>query len=209
MTRGLRGRGLYVITPGAIPDLLDRTAAALNGGAVVVQYRDKTGDASRRLHEACALRSLCAEHGVRLIVNDDIELAARCGADGVHLGEDDASVTVARLRLGADATIGVSCYDNPERARRMAARGADYLAFGAFHPSPTKPWARRADPGLLRDARALGLPLVAIGGITPDNGRPLVHAGADFLAVISGVYAAADSEAAARRYADLFDHQDD
>ncbi|MCE5231750.1 MAG: thiamine phosphate synthase [Mizugakiibacter sp.] len=192
------------MTDGPRADLRDAAAAALDGGATLLQYRDKTADAPRRLREAQALAQLCADRGVPLIVNDDIELAAAVGAAGVHLGEHDDDIAAARARLGADAIVGVSCYDSARRARQLAAAGADYLAFGAFFPSSTKPAARRAAPALLREARALGLPLVAIGGITPDNGGTLVEAGADYLAVIAAVFGAADVRAAARRFADLF-----
>lgn len=200
----LAGRGLYAVTDGPRADLLDAAAAALDGGAVLLQYRDKTADAPRRLQEARALQRLCAARGVPLIVNDDVALAAAVGAAGVHLGEDDSDAAAARARLGEGAIIGVSCYDSLARARQLAAAGADYLAFGAFFPSSTKPGARHATPALLREARALGLPLVAIGGITPDNGGPLIEAGADYLAVIAAVFGAADVRAAAHRFADLF-----
>lgn len=196
--------GLYAITDGPRPDLLTAVGAALVGGARVVQYRDKTTDPTRRLAEARALARLCDAHAVPLIVNDDVELAQASGAAGVHLGEDDGDYAAARERLGAGAIIGVSCYDSLDRARHFAAVGADYLAFGAFHPSPTKPAARKATPDLLRAARELGRPLVAIGGLTPDNAAPLIDAGADAVAAISAVFAAADIRRAARRFADLF-----
>ena len=199
-----RANGLYAITGGPRDDLPMAARAALEGGAALLQYRDKTGDTERRFHEALALAELCREFGVPLIVNDDVELAQTCGADGIHLGEEDADIASARMTLGPHAIIGVSCYDSLQRAREAADAGADYLAFGAFFPSPTKPGARRATLNLLRDARALGLPLVAIGGITSDNGGPLVAAGADFIAAISGVFGAADVRGAARRYAQLF-----
>lgn len=198
----LRG-GLYAITDGPRDDIVAVARAALEGGAAMLQYRDKTRDAARRLREARALTGLCREFGVPLIVNDDVGLARASGAAGVHLGEDDGGIPGARAALGACAIIGVSCYDSPQRARDAAAAGADYLAFGAFFPSATKPGARRATPGLLCDARELGLPLVAIGGITAENGRPLIEAGADFLAVVSGVFGATDIRAAAHRYAEL------
>ena len=200
----LTRRGLYAITDGPRPDLLAAVKAALRGGVALLQYRDKTADSARRAFEARALRELCARFEIPFIVNDDVELALAAGADGVHLGEDDGDIAAARARLGAGAIIGVSCYDSPARARRLAAAGADYLAFGAFFPSPTKPNARRATPEMLREAKPLGLPLVAIGGVTPDNARPLIDAGADFLAVISGIFAQADPEAAARRYAVMY-----
>ena len=197
-------RGLYAITDGPRPDLHAAVERALEGGATIVQYRDKTGDGERRRVESADLLALCRRFGVPLIINDDVELAAIIRADGVHLGEHDGDIDAARTRLGATAVIGVSCYDSLDRARQLAAAGADYLAFGAYFPSPTKPLARHARTDLLRDARALGLPLVAIGGITPDNAQPLIEAGADFVAAISGVFATADPRAAARRYANLF-----
>jgi thiamine-phosphate pyrophosphorylase len=205
MTHPLLTRdGLYAITDGPRDDLVVVCAAAIDGGAVLLQYRDKTDDAARRRSEVEALGGLCARHRIALIVNDDIELAAACCAAGVHLGENDADVRAARIRLGAQAIIGVSCYDSLERARELAAAGADYLAFGAFHPSPTKPHARTATPQLLRDAKALGVPLVAIGGVTPANGAPLIEAGANYLAAISAVFGAADVRAAAREFTALF-----
>ena len=201
----LARNGLYAITDGPRQDLVDACAAAIEGGAVLLQYRDKTKDHARRLSEARALAALCARHRIGLIVNDDVELAAASGAVGVHLGEDDPTIEIARARLGAEAIIGVSCYDSLDRARRLASAGADYLAFGAFFASPTKPHARAATSGLLLDAKALGLPLVAIGGITPQNGAALVDAGANHLAVISAVFGARDIRVAARSFAALFE----
>jgi len=200
----LTRHGLYAISDGPRPDLFAAVKAVLHGGAALLQYRDKTTDSARRAFEARALRELCARFEVPFIVNDDVELALAVGADGVHLGEDDGDVAAARARLGAGAIIGASCYDSLGRARQLAAAGADYLAFGAFFPSPTKPNARRATLDLLSEAKPLGLPLVAIGGITPDNAPPLIEVGADFLAAISGVFAQADPEAAARHYAALY-----
>ena len=200
----LQGRGLYVITDGPRPNLLQVVAQALAGGARLLQYRDKTDDHARRLAEARAIRALCAARGVPMIVNDDVALAREANAAGVHLGEDDGDIAAARGALGADAIIGVSCYDSAERARQLAEAGADYLAFGAFFPSPTKPHARRASFDLLRQTAALGLPQVAIGGITPDNGRLLIDAGADFIATVSALYGANDTRAAAVDMAALF-----
>jgi len=198
-------RGLYAITDGPREDLIEVCAAAIAGGAAMLQYRDKTADAARRHAEAAALADLCSRHRIPLIVNDDVDLAAAVGAAGVHLGEDDDDPASARALLGADAIIGVSCYDSLDRARHLAAAGADYLAFGAFFASPTKPRARSATPQLLREAKALGVPLVAIGGITAENGAELIEAGADFLAVISAVFATADVRAAAQALCQLFD----
>ncbi|AIF45757.1 thiamine phosphate synthase [Dyella japonica] len=204
MREKLQGQGLYVITDGPRPDLLEVVAQALAGGARLVQYRDKTTDHPRRLDEARALRALCAARQVPLIINDDVGLALAAGAAGVHLGEEDSDVATARAVLGEKAIIGVSCYDSLQRARELSAAGADYIAFGAFFPSPTKPHARRASFELLRQSAALGVPRVAIGGITPDNGGSLIDAGADYLAVISAVFGDPDVRGAAERFAQLF-----
>ena len=207
-----RLRGLYVITDRALaggralPPLVED---ALAGGARVVQYRDKTTDHARRHAEAAALAALCRDAAALLIVNDDVELALAVHADGVHLGRDDAAIAAARARLGPDRVIGVSCYDRFELALAAQEAGADYVAFGSFHPSPTKPAAVRADLSLLaRGRREMTLPLVAIGGITPENGRALVAAGADMLAVINAVFGAADVRAAAAAFAPLFASED-
>ncbi|MFT4178820.1 MAG: thiamine phosphate synthase [Thermomonas sp.] len=198
-------RGLYLITPDD-PDparLLARVQRVLPF-ASCLQLRNKVMDAAT-LHIAGAmLRGACHDVGVPFIVNDDAHLAAELHADGVHLGEDDGDIAAARALLGDAAIIGVSCYDDLQRARTLAAQGADYIAFGAFFPSPTKPNARRASLDLLRDSAAFGLPRVAIGGITPDNATPLIDAGADLLAIISGVFDAPDPVAAARAYLSLF-----
>ncbi|HET6555119.1 MAG TPA: thiamine phosphate synthase [Dyella sp.] len=204
MQSRLKGRGLYVITDGPRPNLLEVVALALAGGARLLQYRDKTQDHVRRLNEARAIRALCAARSVPMIVNDDVKLAEAVGAAGVHLGEDDGDIAAARELLGANAIIGASCYDSIERARKLADAGADYLAFGAFFPSPTKPHARRASFDLLRQSATLGLPRVAIGGITPDNGSLLIDAGADYLAVISAVFGDPDVRGAATRFTQLF-----
>jgi thiamine-phosphate pyrophosphorylase len=204
----VRLRGLYAIADTATlgQDRVARAVArALEGGARAVQYRDKSDDAARRQREVEELVTICRRYAAPLIVNDDVELAVACGADGVHLGRGDATVEAARARLGAGATIGVSCYDDLARALDAAARGADYIAFGSFFPSRTKPQAVRAPLELLREAHArLAVPMVAIGGITPENGASLIAAGADALAVIEGVFNQPDIRAAAERYARLF-----
>lgn len=201
-------RGLYVITDAHLqaPErLAERVEAALRGGARVVQYRDKGDDGARRLREAQTLRRLCRGRAL-FIVNDDVGLAAEVEADGVHLGEDDAALTAARRTLGADARIGVSCYNQLALAHAAVAAGADYVAFGSVFPSPTKPQARRADLELLQRARAeLAVPVVAIGGIDADNAGAVIKAGANALAVISAVFGQPDPEAAAHRIARLFD----
>ena len=198
-------RGLYLLTPDE-PDTacLRARVAAVIGEASLLQYRNKAASRALRLAQARVLLPLCRQAGVPLLVNDDIDVAAEAGADGVHLGEHDGALALARQALGEAAIIGASCYNDLERARLAAANGADYIAFGAFHASATKPGARRAEPALLRAAASLGLPRVAIGGITPDNGPALVQAGADLLAVVSGVFDAPDPAAAARAYRACF-----
>ena len=204
----MRLHGLYVITDTMLmPDdqFSDRVEAALRGGARIVQYRDKRADTALRERLAGDVVRLCRKHGATSIINDDVERAARVGADGVHVGKDDAALEFARERLGPDAIIGVSCYNRLELALEAAGQGADYVAFGSFFPSRIKPEAIPAGLELLDEARKkLTIPLCAIGGISADNGGPLLNAGADMLAVISDVFAAANIEAAARRYATLF-----
>lgn len=200
--------GLYVLTDAdLIPDagLMAAVEQAILGGARLVQYRDKSNDTARRLQQARDLQALCRRYGVPLLINDDVELALQAGAAGVHLGKDDAPLTAARARLGASACIGVSCYNELERAPAAVAAGADYVAFGSFHPSATKPAAVTAEIKLLLAARrCVPVPIVAIGGITPANGGRLIAAGADYLAVVQGVFGQADIRAAARAYSDLF-----
>ncbi|HYW02561.1 MAG TPA: thiamine phosphate synthase [Gammaproteobacteria bacterium] len=201
-------RGLYAITPARPPagmSLVECVAGYLAGGAQVIQYRDKSADHDTRERTARELLAACRARRIPLIINDDVVLAARVGADGVHLGRHDPPYDEARRRLGPDALIGVSCYNELDRAEEAAARGADYVAFGSFFPSTTKPSAVPVAPDLLRRARArVDLPLVAIGGITPDNGTTLLEAGADMLAVIGGLITGGSPRQAARAYARLF-----
>jgi thiamine-phosphate pyrophosphorylase len=200
-----RLRGLYFVTPEAATGRAARVVAALRGGARIVQYRDKSGTGADRRHEARRLFHLCRDAGALFIVNDDVELCAELAADGVHLGEDDAGIAEARARLGLACLIGASCYNDLEKARRAVAAGADYVAFGALHPSPTKPRARRADLELLHAARReLDVPICAIGGITPENAAPIVAAGADMIAVVQGIANASDPEVAARTLQSLY-----
>jgi thiamine-phosphate pyrophosphorylase len=189
----VRLAGLYAVTPDLVDtsSLVAKVGAAVAGGAAIVQYRNKTAAPGLRVVQARALAQLCRGRAL-FIVNDDARLAAAVGADGVHVGESDGTLAEVRRDLGTSGLIGVSCYNDLARAQHFAAQGADYLAFGSFHPSNVKPGARRAAPALLARARPLGLPLVAIGGITAANAGALIAAGADAVAVIS----------------DLFDHDD-
>ena len=199
-------RGLYLITPDETDTarLMARTAPLLAAGVTWLQYRNKTAGDALRHEQASALQSLCATAGVPLIINDDVHLAKSIGAAGVHLGEDDGDIAAARALLGAQAIIGASCYDELPLAQRAVAAGASYVAFGAFFPTRSKTGTRQAGVELLAQSASLGVPRVAIGGITPDNARDLVEAGADLVAVISGVYDAADPVAAVHAYRRCF-----
>ncbi len=201
--------GLYAITDAwLLPSdshLAHAVEQAILGGARFIQYRDKSGDTVRRLTQARYLNVLCQRYEVPLIINDDVELAFQIGAAGVHLGQNDPPFAAARARLGKKAIIGVSCYNRLDWALDAERAGADQIAFGAFFPSPTKPDEIQVPIELLREARAvLHRPIVAIGGITPDNAPLLLAAGADALAVVSAVFAQTDIQAAARRFAALF-----
>lgn len=196
-----RLRGLYAITP---PDLSRVEDALASGALCALQYRAKHASAAARLREAERLLERCRAHGVPLIVNDDLELALAIGADGVHLGRDDGDLAAARARLPG-RILGASCYDRPELARRAVAAGADYVAFGSVFDSPTKPAAVRAPPALF--ALDLGVPKVAIGGITLENAPQVLAAGADCVAVITDLFDAPDVAARARAYGRLFQHE--
>lgn len=200
--------GLYVITDGALTpakSLVNKVEQAILGGARLVQYRNKSDNRQRCLAQIRNLVSLCAEHDVLLIINDNIEMADSSGANGVHLGKDDSTLNSARSLLGEEAIIGISCYNDVDQAIRAESDGADYVAFGSFFPSPTKPHAIKADTALLhRAAEHLSLPICAIGGITAGNANTLIQAGADMVAVISGVFAGPYPESSARSIAQLF-----
>ena len=199
-------RGLYLLTPDELDTqhLCARVEPLLAAGIAMLQLRNKRADATLLRAQAQALLPLCRARGVPLIINDDWRLAAELGAAGAHLGEHDGEIAQARAALGSAAIIGASCYDDLERARRAAAAGADYLAFGAFFASGTKPLARRASLSLLQDAARLALPTVAIGGITPDNAPLVIDAGAHYVAVIGAVFDAPDPAASVRAFRNLF-----
>lgn len=200
-------RGLYAITPETLDDieLFDKVSAVLRGGAQVIQYRDKTNDAQTQLRRARRLRMLCLEYNALLIVNDSVPLCLDCDADGVHLGRNDAALNATRRTLGDKKIIGVSCYNRLQFAVQAEANGASYVAFGRFFDSVTKPNAVRAPISLLADAKdKLTIPIVAIGGITLDNGADLVAAGADALAVINGLFSQANIDDAAQAFTQMF-----
>jgi thiamine-phosphate pyrophosphorylase len=201
-------RGLYAITPDTADTgaLLAKVEAALAGGARLLQYRNKSASAPLRREQARALAALARAHGVPFIVNDHLELALEVAADGLHLGAQDGPLAQARARLGAGKLLGASCYDRIQAAHAAACAGASYVAFGSFFPSAVKPGAARPPLALLAEAkRALGLPVVAIGGITPENAPRLIAAGADSVAVISALFEAPDVRATARRFSALFE----
>jgi thiamine-phosphate pyrophosphorylase len=200
-------RGLYAITPD-IPDtneLLRSVRLVLQGGARVLQYRNKSADAALKLAQAQALCQLAREFKTTFIVNDDAQLAAQADADGVHLGGEDGSVAIARALLGGTRIVGVSCYNRLSLAHAAVQQGADYVAFGAFFSSSVKPGAVKADLALLQAARMeLEVPFVAIGGITQQNAASLIEAGANAVAVITALWNAPDIEASAQGFSTLF-----
>jgi thiamine-phosphate pyrophosphorylase len=201
-------RGLYAVTPDLADTatLIARTEQALKGGARLLQYRNKVADAALKLEQAAELLSLCRRYDCLFIVNDSVEVAMTIGAPGVHLGREDGDLAQARKQLGPDIVLGASCYGQIQIAEQARDAGVDYVAFGAAYASPTKPGNKRAPLELYREARRIGLPVVAIGGITLDNARPLVDAGVDALAVITALYNAPDIAAAARGFAALYEN---
>ena len=201
-------RGLYALTPDACPDLSGAVQQAINGGARMIQYRDKTAAPAQRAERARALLALCRAQHIPLIVNDDLDLAVAIGADGVHLGAADASIDEARARL-PDGLVGASCYNDLARARAAIRAGASHVALGSVHASPTRPDAVTASPELLmRACRELPVPVCAIGGIRADNAAETLRTGVDLLAVCSGVFAAPNITDAARAIAEQFDADD-
>ena len=200
-------KGLYAITPDELQTatLVEKVRHAIRGGAAVLQYRNKKASPQLARTQVEALLPVCREAGVPLIVNDDVQLALDTHADGVHLGREDGALQGARERLGPDRLLGASCYDRMELAHEAIRLGADHIAFGSVFGSSTKPGAVRAPHSLFTQARALGVPLIAIGGITPSNASEVIGAGADAVAVISALFDAPDIEAEARRFSRLFE----
>jgi len=201
-------RGLYAITDNILikkDKFIATVEQALQGGAAVIQYRDKNTPFDDKVLQALELSALCRQYHVPLIINDDVKLAKQIDADGVHLGKDDGTIATAREFLGKHSIIGVSCYNQLDLAQQAVQAGANYIAFGRFFPSHTKPNAVLASPDLLIAARQLfSCPIVAIGGITPENAEPLVAAGADCLAVIHGIFGQTQVRVAAQNYAQLY-----
>ena len=201
-------RGLYAITDERLmseSDFLSKAEQALLGGARLIQYRDKSSDTEKRLHQATVLKQLCEQNSSLLIINDDIKLALTVQAHGVHLGKDDTSINHARQQLGENSIIGISCYNQLDLALKAEKTGADYVAFGAFFPSPTKPDAHTANLELLKSAKQqLQLPICCIGGITVDNADTLIDQGADMTAIITDLFSSNDIQTTASHITRLF-----
>lgn len=204
----LPAHGLYgILDADTVParNHVQAAEAALAGGIGMLQYRDKHSDAATTASHARALLAACRQANVPFIVNDAVETAAAIGADGVHLGQADTAVADARNQLGCEAIIGATCHANLDAALAAARAGADYVSFGRFFASTTKPDAPPANPAILEQAsKRLAVPVVAIGGVDADNGRILLNAGADWLAVSGAVFGATDQRAAAANIAGLF-----
>lgn len=200
--------GLYVITDTHLmneQNLIEKVQLSLEGGAKIVQFRDKINNSATKLSLAKQLKALCQSYQAWLIINDDIQLAKQANADGVHIGKDDADIVTAKQQLGNNAIIGVSCYNDLARAKQMQDLGASYVAFGRFFPSKTKPSAPQAEITTLQKAKqSLHIPTVAIGGITANNAQTLIDSGADSVAVIQGVFAAKDIQAESQKIQQLF-----
>ena len=207
-------KGLYGITP-EWPDterLILAVAEAARGGMTALQWRRKSGSHQEHLAQALALAECCRQHGILFIVNDNLQLALAAEADGVHLGRGDGSLSEARQALGPGKIVGCSCYNEPDLARKALELDVDYIAFGAIYPSTVKPDTVRASLDDVREGLRLALAqektpraaVVAIGGITPENAAPVIQAGADSIALISGLFETPDIQATAARCSALF-----
>lgn len=200
-------KGLYLVTPDwdDTGRLLAVTKAAMEGGVVLLQYRHKTADPALRREQATALLALCRQFDRPFIINDHVELALEIGADGVHVGGTDATVSAVRAQIGGERILGASCYGDLELAKAAHAAGASYVAYGGFYPSKVKKYPVTTALDILKQSRdAVPLPSVVIGGMTPQNAVPLIAAGADMVAAISSVYLADDPRQAAQAFVALF-----
>jgi len=200
-------KGLYLVTPdwNDTDKLIAATEQAIEGGATLLQYRHKTASEALRLEQASALLALCRRLQVPLIINDHLDLCERIDADGIHVGGTDASVADVRTGIGKEKIVGASCYGDLQLARDAAKAGASYVAFGGFYPSLVKKYAVTTPPSIITQALSeLSIPLCVIGGMTPQNSRPLIELGAHSVAAISSVYAASDHRSAATEFASMF-----
>jgi thiamine-phosphate pyrophosphorylase len=205
-----KSSGLYLITPDCTDTaaLCAQLAALLQHPIALLQYRNKSATKALQRQQAEQVRALSSQAGIPLIINDDWQLALAIGADGVHLGADDADPRWVRAHVGDKMIVGVSCYNDFQRAERLSREDIDYLAFGAMFASNTKPNTKRATLNLLTQAKSLNKPIVAIGGISPDNSAEVIAAGADYIAVISGIFAAPNPKQALKSYLNTFQRQD-
>ena len=199
-------QGLYAVTPDIsdTPLLCQMVDAALQGGVNLVQYRNKLANQHLQFEQASALLKICRQYQTLLIINDDVMLAKRIDADGVHLGKSDGEIAMARTILGADKIIGASCYNQIELAKNAATQGASYIAFGACFASSTKPNAPTASLTLFKEAKKLNLPIVAIGGITLQNAHVVKDAGAHAIAVVNALFSSQNIAQTATQFKHIF-----
>jgi thiamine-phosphate pyrophosphorylase len=200
-------KGLYLVTPDwdDTDALIKATETALSVDVGLLQYRHKTANGELRLEQASALLKLCRQYNVPFIVNDHIDLCIALDADGIHVGGTDASVAVVRTLIGKDKILGASCYGDFALAEQAQIAGASYVAFGGFYPSRVKKYEVSTPASIVSKAKSqLTLPVCVIGGMTPENAKPLVKEGADMVAAISSVYSAEDIAIAVKEFAALF-----
>ena len=201
-------RGLYAITQNGLPqiELYKKTEAILANGAKLLQYRDKSDNHSKRLKQALWLKQCCDEYNCLFIINDDVELATKVNADGVHLGKNDTTYAHARAQLGANASIGLSCYNQLALAQNAQALGASYATFGSCFPSTTKPEAPHSSLTLIQQAKAqLNIPVCCIGGINLKKAAILLNSNVDIIAVVSNLYSAEHPGIVTRQYQEIFE----
>ena len=199
--------GLYAVTPnGYSTDLLcKQVEAAIQGGAKLVQYRNKTADANLQLRQASALLALCRSYQVPFVINDHLDLCAQIDADGLHLGATDCDLGAARRLLGDDKIIGASCYNQLELALKAEQAGASYVAFGACFSSETKPYALQTPLSIFTEAkRKMAIPIVGIGGISLENAASVLQAGADAIAVVGALFNTSDIKETSKQFTHLF-----
>ena len=200
-------KGLYAITPNEVntQHLLAKVESALQAGIALLQYRDKISSKEKKLSRAIALHKLCLKYATPLIINDNPELAYECHAEGIHLGQGDSNISDAREILGDKAIIGITCHHHLELALKAQEQGSNYVAFGRFFNSSTKPGTPLADTHLLRQAKAqLNIPITAIGGLTLENSKEIIKAGADNIAVVEGVFSEDSIKSACVSFTKLF-----
>ena len=202
-------KGLYIVTPDwdDTAKLVDVTEKAIKGGTKIVQYRHKTATPELRREQAKALQAVCKRYKVPFIINDHVDLAMELDADGIHVGESDEAVAAVRSRVGPKKIVGASCYGDMDLVRKAHKAGASYIAFGGFYPSRIKKYPVTTELDIVRQMKKEipELPSCAIGGIDHQNAVPLVERGVDMICVISSVYFADDPEAAARKFAKMYE----